>query len=81
MNIISETVLEYQKARRVHWDGITDKIRELSPAAYYHSRSTKIYQFLNTQGQTETDQKDFEGLMPWMDSLAMSAKIALVRVK
>ena len=51
MNIISETALQYQKARRFHWDGIADKIRKSSPAAHYHSRLTKIYQFLITPDQ------------------------------
>jgi SAM-dependent methyltransferase len=51
MNSITHTALQYQKARRFHWDGIADKIRKSSPAAYYHSRLTNIYQFLVTPGQ------------------------------
>jgi len=51
MNTISETALQYQQAHRFHWDGIADKIRKSSPAAYYHSRLSGIYQLLITPGQ------------------------------
>jgi len=51
MNNIIHTALQYQKARRLHWDGIADKTRKSSPAAYYHSRLTNIYQFLVMPGQ------------------------------
>jgi len=41
-----EKALNYQKARRAHWDRIADKNRTSSPAAYYHRRLTRVYQFL-----------------------------------
>ena len=47
---MTETALQYQKARRAHWDRIADK-KHSSPAAYYHRRLRKIYQFLVPPGQ------------------------------
>ena len=51
MNDMTEAALQYQKARRAHWDSIADKRQKSSPAAYYHRRLTKIYQFLIPPGQ------------------------------
>lgn len=51
MNNITEAALQYRKARRAQWDKIADRRRNSSPAAYYHRRLTKIYQFLVPPGQ------------------------------
>lgn len=48
---MTETTLQYQKARRFHWDRIADKNRKSALAAYYHCRLTKICQFLVTPSQ------------------------------
>jgi len=48
---MTEIALQYQEARRAHWDRIADKKQSSSPAAYYHRRLTQIYQFLVTPGQ------------------------------
>ena len=51
MNHMTEAALQYQKIRRAHWDRIADKRQISYPAAYYHRRLTKIYQFLVPPGQ------------------------------
>ena len=48
---MTEPALQYQRNRRAHWDRIAGERQNSSPAANYHRRLMKIYQFLTPQSQ------------------------------
>ena len=48
---MTQAALQYQKARRTHWDRIAQKKELSSPAAYYHRKLAQIYRFLVSPGQ------------------------------